>query len=298
MSYDIKSLRRAFKEQGVFYTDEELALRLKTLVGDTTEVYDPTCGGGNLLAVWDDDVSKWGQELNGEQLEECRLRLVNFTGAVGDTLAEPQFLDRRFKAIVANPPFSIKWKPFVDARFCDVPCLPPPSKADYAFILHCLFMLAPEGRAAILCFPGVLYRGQSEGKIRRWLVEQNVIERIESYPGGHFVDTPIATVCMVLNKAKTNTDIVMCDTELSKVRSVPLDEIRSNDFNLSINSYISQPQAVKVVDVADLETKARAAAVKRLKTEISFSIMVARFEGWTVDDFLDELEQTINSFRK
>ena len=297
INYDIKSIRKEFKERGVFYTDKALALRLKELVGVSDEVYDPTCGSGNLLSVWDDNVRKWGQELNAEQLEVCKHRLVNFTGAAGDTLATPHFTDRRFKAIVANPPFSVKWKPFADARFSDAPCLAPPSRADYAFILHCLYLLAPEGRAAILCFPGVLYRGQSEGKIRRWLVEQNVIERIESYPGGHFVDTPIATACVVLNKAKTRTDIVMCDTALSMERAVSLEEIRCNDFNLSVSTYIQAPKPEKVVNVADLERKARAAAVKRLKAELGFSMMVAQMEGWSIDDFLDELIQTIKSYR-
>ncbi|MBQ7941686.1 MAG: N-6 DNA methylase [Muribaculaceae bacterium] len=297
MEYNIKSIREDFKAKGVFYTDTALAERLKALVGSCHEVYDPTCGSGNLLAVFDDDVKKYGQELNPEQLQVCRERLKNFEGVSGDTLVSPAFMEHRFEAIVANPPFSVKWNPQPDERFMGAPCLPPPSKADYAFLLHILYLLADNGRAAVLNFPGVLYRGQREGSIRRWFVEKNVIERVECVPGGHFVDTSIATCIIVLNKAKSTTDIVMCDVEKGKERTVSIDEIRSNDYNLSVNSYIVEETPVKVVDLWELECKARAAAVKRIKAEIEFSIMVSRFEGWDVSPFLDELKDVIDSFR-
>ena len=297
MEYNLKSIREDFKAKGVFYTDTALAERLKTLVGSCHEVYDPTCGSGNLLAVFDDDMKKYGQELNPEQLQVCRERLKNFEGVSGDTLVSPAFMERKFEAIVANPPFSVKWNPQPDERFTGVPCLPPPSKADYAFLLHILYLLADNGRAAVLNFPGILYRGSREGKIREWLVEQNVIERVEYIPGGHFVDTSIATCIIVLNKAKSTTDIVMCDVEKGKDRTVSIDEIRSNDYNLSVNSYIVEETPVKVVDPWELECKARADAVKRIKAEIEFSIMVSGFEGWDVSPFLDELKDVIDSFR-
>lgn len=181
MSYSVKSIRKQFAEKGVFYTDRKLAEMLRDIVSRTsvvTEVYDPTCGNGNLLAVFPDDVRKYGQELNAQQAEEARLRLVNCGIAAGDTLIAPAFADRRFRHIVANYPFSVRWEPKEDHRWESAPCLPPPSKADYAFILHIIHMMDDDGIAAVLGFPGILYRGQREGKIRQWIVEKNLIESV------------------------------------------------------------------------------------------------------------------------
>lgn len=298
MAYNIKSIRQDFKSKGVFYTDTKLAERLKMLIGECTEVYDPTCGDGALLSVFDNDVKKYGQELNAEQLQVCQERLVNFEGYAGDTLVSPAFFDRKFDAIVANPPFSIKWNPQPDERFMGVPCLPPPSKADYAFLLHILYMLSDNGRAVVLNFPGVLYRGQREGKIRQWLVEQNVIERVEHIHGGFFVDTSIATCIIVLNKNKKTTDVEFYDLEKDKSYTATIEEIRHNDYNLSVNSYIIEEQPQKIVDVWELEQKARTGAIKRIEAEINFSLMVAEMEGWDISSFLEDIENVVRKYKK
>ena len=168
-----------------------------------TEIYDPTCGNGGLLSVFNDNVIKYGQELLEEQLNSARDTLINFNGAVGDTLINPAFIDKKFDYIIANPPFSIKWVPNIeDERFNIAPALAPQSKADYAFILHILYYLSEVGIAVILGFPGILYRGNSEYKIRKWLVDNNYIEKVVSVPGDKFVDTKITTIVFILNKNK------------------------------------------------------------------------------------------------
>jgi len=110
--YNLKNIKQDFKDKGIFYTQPELALFMKNLIDiEIRDVYDPTCGAGNLLAVFDDDLPKYGQELNDHQLEYAQNNLKNFTGYCGDTLKDPAFMDKRFSCIMGNPPFSIKWEP-------------------------------------------------------------------------------------------------------------------------------------------------------------------------------------------
>ena len=181
--YSIKSIRDEFKSKGVFYTPKELGERLKSLADvEYKNVYDPTCGRGYLLSVFDDDVVKYGQEIDEEALKEAETNLNNFIGEVGDTIKEDKFKDMKFDLIVANPPFSIKYEPTKeleeDERFRDLPCLAPASKADYMFIAHCLAKLKDSGQAIMLNFPGILYRGAREYKIRKYLVDNNFIEKV------------------------------------------------------------------------------------------------------------------------
>ena len=122
--YNIKSIRQDFKQKGIFYTQKELAEYIKNLLPENVDrVYDPTCGNGGLLSVFDDNVEKYGQDINAQQVEEAANRLKNFHGVAGDTLKTPAFKDMKFDYIVANPPFSIKWEPFQDERF-NAPVLP------------------------------------------------------------------------------------------------------------------------------------------------------------------------------
>ena len=298
----VKRVREEFKKRGVFYTDTALAELLKSLVpSDLTDVYDPTCGGGALLSVFGDDVVKYGQEIDEEQAEVTARGLTNSHISSGDTLTSPAWIDKRFRAIVANPPFSTPWTPelaVTDERFKAAPCLPPPSKADYAFILHCLYMLADDGVAAILEFPGVLYRGQREGKIRKWLIERNVIDRVIYIPGGHFEDTSIATCVIVLRKGRTEDYITMDNTEYGIMRHVPIAEIAENGYTLSVQTYVHKPEPEREpVDVAALEGKARAGALRRIESEINFSRAVAELEGWSIGSFLDDIVALVERYR-
>jgi len=157
--HNLKEIKKKFKANGVFYTPEALALTLKSYLPDNvTEVYDPTCGAGSLLCVFSDNVKKYGQELDTQQLEEAKKSLVNFTGVAGDTLVNPAFLNRKFDCILANPPFSINWNPVNDVRFEACRVLPPKSKADYAFLLHTIHLLSETGTAVILNFLGKIGR--------------------------------------------------------------------------------------------------------------------------------------------
>lgn len=251
MSYSVKSIRKQFAEKGVFYTDEKLAKMLADEVGkygEVKEVYDPTCGAGNLLAVFPDGVAKYGQEINPEQADVARQRLVNAHIFAGDTLVNPAFTDRKFRHIVANYPFSIKWQPTSDPRWDDAPTLPPPSKADYAFILHIISMLADDGVAAVLGFPGILYRGAREGKIREWLVRQNLIESVTLIESGYFEDTNVATALIVFRKGRSCTDITFADHEKGLESTATFADVEANGFNLSPSSYIIVEEEKKVID--------------------------------------------------
>jgi type I restriction enzyme M protein len=300
MAHNLKSIKAQFKEHGVFYTDEKLAALLKSYMpADLDRVYDPTCGDGALLSQFPDNVVKYGQELDAEQAEAARQRLTNAVIAVGDTLKAPDFIGFKYRGIVANPPFSVKWEPKGDVRFDDAPCLSPQSKADYAFLLHILYYLADDGVAAVLNFPGILYRGNREGKIRQWMVEQNVIDEVVAIEGGYFVDTKIATALLILKKNRTTTDIKFIDHALNISRMVPFDEVRANGFSLSVSQYVqpSQPEKPKV-DPKALEHRAQEDAIKRITAELKFSQMVCQFEGMNFNDFCDRIIAVVESFKK
>ncbi len=253
----LKNLRKQFQKHGVFYSSTDLALKLKALLPnngeDATEIYDPTCGGGSLLAVFGDHVKKYGQELDPNQAQYCRGNLVNAEIAEGDTLVNPAFADKKFKYIIANPPFSVKWEQLPnDPRFSVAPALAPRGKADYAFILHCLHYLADDGTAVILGSHGPLFRSNADGKIRQWLIEQNYVDKLISFAPGHFEDTSIATVAWVLKKCRSKTSIVFEDTVCNKGRVVEFDEIAKKDFDLSFIRYIKAEPDV-YVDIDPLE---------------------------------------------
>lgn len=297
MDYNIKSIKERFKKEGIFYTPPELAIMMKEYIGFNPEnVYDPTCGDGSLLSMFDDNVEKYGQEINNEQLNIAKNRLINFNGFWGDTLTNPGFKDKKFDCIMANPPFSIEWIPQMDKRFSDCGILAPKSKADYAFILHCLHYLSDSGVAIILCFPGILYRGNSEAKIREWLIKQNYIEKIISIPGNTFVDTKISTVLLVLSKHKTNTDILFDDKSINKERLVKISEIENNDYNLSINSYIQEEKEELKINPIELQNKARNSFIKKLKAELVFDKEICNIEGIDFNQYLNQIKKVIDEF--
>ena len=285
-SYNIKSIKEEFKAKGIFYTTNELALLIKSFVDiDINEVYDPTCGDGSLLSVFADNVKKYGQEINDHQLKVAENRLTNFIGYCGDTLKDPAFIDKKFKCIVANPPFSIAWEQpilngiFTDDRFRLVPALPPKSKADYAFILHILNFLENDGIAVVLNFPGILYRGNSEGQIRKWIVEQNYIEKVIRIPGKTFVDTTIETALVIFKKNKTTTDIEFIDIEKDKSYIATFEEIRANDFVLSVSSFVQDEIKRIKYNPNELQSISRTNMIKKIKADIENDKMLCELEG-------------------
>lgn len=293
--YNIKSIRQDFKEKGIFYTQKELAEYLKSFLPDNvTEIYDPTCGNGGLLSVFDDSVEKYGQDINAEQVAVASERLTNFHGVVGDTLESPAFPDRKFKHIIANPPFSIKWEPHTDERFKPLPCLPPKSKADYAFIAHILHYLSDDGMAVVLNFPGILYRGNAEGKIRRWMVEQNYVDTVIEVDGGHFVDTKIATAVLVLKKRRDVTDIkfIHNDREIE----MPAEKIAENDYNLTVSYYLPEEIEKEEIDPIALEMHARKAFLSRLEDELAFEKFVCEMGNISIKPFISAIKAIISKY--
>lgn len=280
--FSAKAYRNELKEKGVFHTDTKLAEIIKSYGKEKPKnVYDPTCGVGTLLSVFDDDVPKYGQELTEDYLEVARKTLNNFTGEVGDTLKDPAFMDKKFDLIVANYPFSIKWEPDKeDIRFKDWVDVPPPSKADYAFIMHMMYLLDDDGVCVSLNFPGILYRKAREGKIRKELVEKGYIKKVIQVPGGYFEDTNISTVLLVMSKSKFKGYIEFVDLEKDLKREVPLEEIVENDFNLSVSSYVYEEEVREEIDPVELRDSAREDLIKFIDKGLGQEYFLAEsFEG-------------------
>ena len=267
---------------------------------------DPACGSGSLLLKAAKILGKenvrqgfYGQEINLTTYNLCRINMFlhdidfdKFDIAHEDTLLNPQHWDDEpFEVIVSNPPYSIKWEgddnPVLinDPRFSPAGVLAPKSKADLAFIMHSLAWLATNGTAAIVCFPGIMYRGGAEKKIRQYLIDNNFIDCIIQLPSNLFFGTSIATCIMVLkrSKADNNTLFIDASNECVKVtnnnklteenivrivekfvsradveyfsRSVPYEEIAENDYNLSVSTYVEAEDTREVIDIVKLNAE-------------------------------------------
>lgn len=292
----IKNIRQEFRDKGIFYTPPELAEKLKSYVDiEPQTVYDPTCGAGNLLKVFHENVKKYGQELDSEQI--ALIDIPNFIGYAGDTLADDKFKDMKFDCIVANPPFSVNWEPDKladDIRFRDCAALPPLSKADWAFMLHILHHLEDNGVAVVLEFPGILYRGQREGKVRRWFVENNYIDRVVNVPGNTFEDTSISTCIIVLKKNRITTDVIFEDGE--RTETVTYQTVAENDFNLSVNIYLPEIVEKEEIDPSVLENEARRKFLERLRKELDFDKMVCEMEGISIQPFINAIRKILREY--
>ena len=300
----------AGKSGGEFFTPQEVGeLLARIAIGDresVNKVYDPCCGSGGLLLKFAKILGKenvrngyFGQEINLTTYNLARINMflhdVNFDKfdiALGDTLKEPaHWDDEPFDAIVSNPPYSIKWEGKAnplninDARFSPAGVLAPASKADLAFTMHMLSWLSTEGTAAIVEFPGVLYRGGAEGKIRDYLVRNNFVEAVIQLPADLFFGTTIATCIIVLKKNKITSDVLFIDAseqferrdsknklmpenierimaaissreeEERFAKCVANDEILANDANLSVSSYVEKKDEREEIDIAELNAE-------------------------------------------
>jgi len=324
----------AGKSGGEFFTPQhvskliaQLAMHKQTSVN---KIYDPACGSGSLLLQakkhFDEHLIEdgfYGQELNHTTYNLARMNMflhnVNydkFNIQLGDTLIEPHFGDDKpFDAIVSNPPYSVKWvgsdDPTLinDDRFAPAGVLAPKSKADFAFVLHALSYLSSKGRAAIVCFPGIFYRGGAEQKIRQYLVDNNYVESVISLAPNLFYGTTIAVMILVLSKHKTDTTTqfidasglfkketnnnVLLDDHIKEIMavfdskanvdhfatSVSHERIAGNDYNLSISSYVEAKDNREVVNIAQLnaELKTTVAKIDQLRKDID--AIVAEIEG-------------------
>ena len=251
----------AGKSGGEFYTPQEVSELLTRLaiVGKTTvnKVYDPACGSGSLLLksakiLGKDNVRNgfFGQEINITTYNLCRINMFlhdidydKFDIACEDTLVSPQHWDDEpFEVIVSNPPYSIKWAGddnavlINDPRYSPAGVLAPKSKADFAFIMHSLSWLAPNGTASIVCFPGILYRGGAEQKIRKYLIDNNFVDCIIQLPDNLFFGTSIATCIMVLKKSKKDNSTLFIDATNECVKVTNNNKLTDQNIENIINS--------------------------------------------------------------
>jgi type I restriction enzyme M protein len=324
----------AGKSGGEFFTPSDVSILLTRLgtVGKTSvnKVYDPACGSGSLLLksldlLGMDGVKQgfFGQEINVTTYNLCRINMFlhgvgfdRFDIALGDTLTDPKHWDDEpFELIVSNPPYSIKWEgkdnPTLinDPRFAPAGVLAPKSKADLAFILHCLSWLSPSGTASIVCFPGVMYRGGAEKKIRKFLVDNNYIDAVIQLPANLFFGTSIATCIMVLKKNRQDTGILMIDASNEFVKATnnnrlsddnidhivdafekreevahfahtaSYDEVVENDYNLSVSTYVEPEDTREQIDIQALNAELKTLVAREDELRRAIDEIVAEIEG-------------------
>lgn len=315
----------AGKSGGEFFTPQSVSKLIAQLAlhkqDSVNKIYDPAAGSGSLLLrakrQFDAHIIQegfFGQEINHTTYNLARMNMFlhninydKFNIALGDTLIDPQFKDEKpFDAIVSNPPYSIKWigsdDPTLinDERFAPAGVLAPKSKADFAFVLHALSYLSAKGRAAIVCFPGIFYRGGAEQKIRQYLIDNNYIETVISLAPNLFFGTSIAVNILVLSKHKseyktqfidasklfkkeTNNNILM-DEHIDQIiaafddkkdkdyfaKSVDNTKIAENGYNLSVNSYVETEDTREIIDIKKLnaEIKMTVEKIDHLRAEI------------------------------
>ena len=324
----------AGKSGGEFFTPQcvsKLIARLALYGQDkVNKIYDPAAGSGSLLLQakkpFDEHIIEegfFGQEINHTTYNLARMNMFlhninydKFDIALGNTLMNPQFGDDKpFDAIVSNPPYSVKWigsdDPTLinDERFAPAGVLAPKSKADFAFILHALSYLSAKGRAAIVSFPDIFYRGGAEQKIRQYLVDNNYVETVIALAPNLFFGTSIAVNILVLSKHKPDTQTQFIDAsglfksatnnnlleeehieQILKLfadkedvphlaKSVSFEDIVKNDYNLAVSSYVEQKDTREVIDIDELNTQIRktVANIDRLRAEIDK--IVAEIEG-------------------
>jgi type I restriction enzyme M protein len=322
-----KYAANAGKSGGEFFTPQhvskliaQLAMHKQTSVN---KIYDPACGSGSLLLQvkkhFDNHIVEegfFGQELNHTTYNLARMNMFlhninynKFKMELGDTLINPRFIDDKpFDVIVSNPPYSVKWigsnDPTLinDDRFAPAGVLAPKSKADFAFVLHSLSYLSSKGRAAIVCFPGIFYRGGAEQKIRKYLIDNNYVETVISLAPNLFYGTSIAVTILVLAKNKADTSVqfinaggaefftkethnnVMYDEHIQKIMdmfdskenvphvaaTVPYEKIVEGDYNLSVSSYVETKDTREVVDIIELNAEiiTTVSKIDRLRTDI------------------------------
>ena len=324
----------AGKSGGEFFTPQEVSELLAriTLVGKTeiNKVYDPACGSGALLLKFAKVLGRenvrqgfYGQEVNLTTHNLCRINMFlhdinyeKFDIALGDTLIDPaHWDDEPFEAIVSNPPYSTKWEgdanPLLinDPRFAPAGVLAPKSKADLAFTMHILSWLAVNGTAAIVEFPGVLYRSGAEQKIRKYLIDNNFIDAVIQLPSDLFFGTGIATCIVVLKKSKTENKTLFIDASAQFVRGgnkntltdvnqkiildsfidrddlahfarlVDNSELAANDYNLSVSSYVQAEDTRVAVDIKTLNAEIEGIVARQSELRTAIDVIVADLES-------------------
>lgn len=289
----------AGKSGGEYYTPQEVSELLTkiTVVGkkEVNKVYDPACGSGSLLLNFAKILGKdnvrlgfFGQEINLTTFNLCRINMFlhdidfdKFNIANDDTLISPKHWDEEpFEAIVSNPPYSIKWagdsNPLLinDPRFSPAGVLAPKSTADLAFIMHSLSWLSTSGVAAIVCFPGIFYRGGAEMKIRKYLIDNNFVDAVIQLPSNLFFGTSISTCILVLKKAKTDNSTLFIDASNEFEKVSKNNKLRSNNINNILSLYSNREDKeylAKLVNNSDIAAKDYNLSVSTFITKEDFS---------------------------
>ena len=326
---------QAGKSGGEFFTPQEVSeLLVKlTLVNnpDAHRVYDPACGSGSLLLKFAkvmngnkfQDLQFFGQEINPTTYNLCRINMFlhdvaynHFNIQLGDTLTEPKHKDDEpFDAIVSNPPYSIKWEgdsnPILinDERFSPAGVLAPKSKADLAFTMHMLSWLSNKGTCAIVEFPGVLYRGGAEQKIRKYLIDNNFIDCVIQLPADLFFGVTIATCILVLKKNKTDNKVLFIDasdeftrkdtknkledghinkivnaftkkeTKTNFAYLAEYQEIVNNDYNISVNKYVQKETQKQEINITELNQQIKEIVAREQVLREEIDKIIANIEG-------------------
>ena len=328
----------AGKSGGEFFTPQEVSELLTRIAlldnngnikSEVNKVYDPAVGSGSLLLKFAKILGKdnvrngfFGQEINITTYNLCRINMFlhdidydKFSIEYGDTLVDPKHWDEEpFEAIVSNPPYSIKWEGsdngllINDPRFAPAGVLAPKSKADFAFIMHCLHWLATNGTAAIVCFPGIMYRGGAEKKIRKYLIENNYIESIIQLPDNLFYGTNIATCIMVLKKSKIDNKTLFIDASKESIKAtnsnrldsknienilnvyknrkteahlatlVKQEDIEKEDYNLSVSTYVQTEDISEVIDISALNVEISKIVEQENALRIEIDEIIAEIE--------------------
>lgn len=324
----------AGKSGGEYFTPQEVS-RLLTLIGLSgrkriNKVYDPACGSGSLLLqsakILGDSgvkIGYYGQEINITTYNLCRINMFlhdigydKFDIAHGDTLKNPlHWDDEPFDLIVSNPPYSVKWDgdadPVLinDERFSPAGVLAPKSKADLAFVMHALSWLSPEGTAAIVCFPGVFYRGGAEQKIRKYLVDNNFVDAVIQMPDNLFYGTGIATCLLILKRNRSDNRVAFIDasreckkvTNANKleeehiqhifdfymnrqdidytVKLVDADAIAAENYNLSVSTYVEKQDTREKVDIVKLNAEIKGIVAREQVLRDEIDRIIAEIEG-------------------
>ena len=326
----------AGKSGGEFFTPQNVSKLIAqlALLGQTSvnKIYDPACGSGSLLLQakkhFDDyqiEEGFFGQENNPTTYNLARMNMFlhninydKFNIALGDTLINPCFGDEKpFDAIVSNPPYSVNWigsdDPTLinDDRFAPAGVLAPKSKADFAFVLHSLSYLSAKGRAAIVCFPGIFYRGSAEQKIRKYLIDNNYVETVIALPPNLFYGTSIAVNILVLSKHKPDTltqfidasgeeffkketnNNVLTDAHIARIVSIFTDkkavphtavqvdnqQIAENDYNLSVSSYVEAKDTREVIDIQQLNAEVAQTVVRIDSLRADINEIISQLEA-------------------
>lgn len=325
----------AGKSGGEYFTPQEVSELLARITlsnhPSPNKVYDPCCGSGSALLQYQKLLKEepllgyYGQEINLTSFNLCRMNMllhnVSYTKihiSHGDTLLYPSNLhasSEPFDAIVSNPPYSTKWigKDDVtlinDPRFAKAGVLAPKSYADFAFIMHMLSWLSDKGSAAIVCFPGIFYRGGAEKQIRQYLIDHNLIDAIIALPENLFFGTNIATCVLVLRKNKTSTETLFVNASKECIKAgksnklspenrekilelyqnrenreylsalIQYEQIVENDYNLSVSSYVSAPDTREKIDIKELNEQITSIVARQNELRIKIDSIVRELEG-------------------